>query len=112
MTAPNIHTDPDTGEQFLWNEQMQVWQRIAPAPVDATDHLGAGGRVTSYGYGGPGGSDSPPPVFVSETRKRTSHGLHLFLTIVTGGLWGLFVWLPITLWHKLGPRARTVTRQA
>lgn len=46
---------------------------------------------------------------VTKQRKQTSHGLHLFLTIITGGLWGLLVWLPITLWHKFGPRKRTVT---
>jgi len=49
--------------------------------------------------------------YVSKTRKSTSHGLHLVLTILTAGGWGLLVWLPMTLWHKLGPRRRTVTRQ-
>jgi len=29
--------------------------------------------------------------------KNHSHGLHLFLTIITVGLWGLFVWLPLTI---------------
>lgn len=28
---------------------------------------------------------------------RHSHGLHLFLTIITLGLWGLFVWLPLSI---------------
>lgn len=46
---------------------------------------------------------------VHKSRKSTSHGLHLFLTIITLGMWGLFVWLPITLWHKLGPRKKSVT---
>lgn len=47
---------------------------------------------------------------VSKSRKKTSHGLHLVLTICTVGMWGIFVWLPLTLWHKFGPRKRTVTR--
>jgi hypothetical protein len=47
---------------------------------------------------------------VTKSRKRTSHGLHLVLTVVTFGLWGLLVWLPITLWHKFGPRAKSTTR--
>lgn len=51
-----------------------------------------------------------PHKAVSKTRKKTSHGLHLVLTICTGGIWGLFVWLPLTLWHKFGPRKRTVTK--
>ena len=28
---------------------------------------------------------------------KHSHGLHLFLTIITAGLWGLFVWLPLSI---------------
>lgn len=44
---------------------------------------------------------------VSKTRKSTSHTFHLIMTIITAGLWGLFVWLPIVLWHKFGPRQRT-----
>jgi hypothetical protein len=71
--------------QWTWNPQIQQWQ-----PTQA--------------------AEAYPSRSVSKTRKRTSHGLHLFLTIVTCGVWGLFVWLPITLWHKFGPRARTVTR--
>lgn len=47
---------------------------------------------------------------VTKSRKSTSHGLHLFLTIITGGVWGLLVWLPITLWHAWGPRRKAVTR--
>jgi hypothetical protein len=48
----------------------------------------------------------------SETkhRKRTSHGLHLFLTIITLGVWGICVWFPLTLWHKFGPRRTVVTK--
>jgi hypothetical protein len=90
MTAPRIHTDPGTGQRYLWNEATQAWEPILDPPP----------------------SEGMPGRYVSKTRKRTSHGLHLFLTIITGGLWGLFVWLPITLWHKMGPRSRTVTHQA
>ncbi|QYN35326.1 hypothetical protein K1T35_44610 [Pseudonocardia sp. DSM 110487] len=47
---------------------------------------------------------------MTKVRKGTSHGLHLFLTIVTVGMWGIFVWLPLTLWHKFGPRRKVVTK--
>jgi hypothetical protein len=47
---------------------------------------------------------------VTESQKHTSHLLHLVLTILTGGLWGVFVWLPLTIWHHIGPRQKTVTR--
>lgn len=51
----------------------------------------------------------PAQVMVTEQRTSTSHGLHLFLTIVTFGAWGFFVWMPITIWHKIGPRSKIVT---
>jgi hypothetical protein len=31
--------------------------------------------------------------------ERTSHGLHLFLTIITLGLWG-FVWIALVILHR------------
>ncbi len=50
-----------------------------------------------------------PTRVVTEAHKKTSHGLHLFLTIITGGVWGLVVWLPITLWHRSHKGEKTVT---
>jgi hypothetical protein len=50
-----------------------------------------------------------PYQMVTTSKKHTSHGLHLFLTIVTGGAWGLLVWLPITIFHK-STREKSVTR--
>lgn len=55
-------------------------------------------------------SNSQPRKAVTKERKSTSHGLHLVLTICTAGMWGLFVWLPLTMWHKVGPRKKVVTR--
>jgi hypothetical protein len=57
-------------------------------------------------------SYAPPPMpskAITKTRKSTSHGLHLVLSICTGGAWALLVWLPLTMWHKMGPRRSTVT---
>jgi hypothetical protein len=51
-----------------------------------------------------------PRKSVTRERKRTSHGLHLFLTIVTAGMWGLFVWIPLVMWHKFGPKKKVVTK--
>jgi hypothetical protein len=45
----------------------------------------------------------------AKSPKHTSHGLHLFLTIITGGAWGLFVWIPITIWNK-STHEKSVTR--
>lgn len=62
---------------------------------------------------------APAPVYVQQAaptqmvtykRKRTSHLFHLVMTILTGGLWGLFVWLPLTAWHSMGPKKREKTR--
>lgn len=66
-----------------------------------------------YPYGPP--QQQPYPMYVgpyqavTRSRKSTSHGLHLFLTICTCGMWGVFVWLPITIWHAFGRRNRSTT---
>ena len=36
--------------------------------------------------------------------KDHNHILHLILTILTGGLWGLFVWLPLVIFSGLKRR--------
>jgi hypothetical protein len=40
--------------------------------------------------------------------KEHSHLLHLLLTIFTLGLWGLFVWLPLSIFGGLKRRMVTV----
>jgi len=47
---------------------------------------------------------------VTKVRKNTSHTFHLVMTIITAGVWGLLVWLPIVMWHKFGPRKKIVTK--
>lgn len=57
-------------------------------------------------------SYAPPPMpskAVTKSRKSTSHGFHLFMSIITCGIWALCVWWPLTMWHKMGPRRKTVT---
>lgn len=46
---------------------------------------------------------------VTYQRKQTNHTLHLILTVLTGGLWGVLVWLPITLINGFR-REKSVTR--
>jgi hypothetical protein len=50
-----------------------------------------------------------PYTMVTASHKSTSHGLHLFLTIITGGVWGV-VWICMTLWHRSHKAENTVTR--
>ncbi len=42
-----------------------------------------------------------PHRMVTKTRKHTSHTFHLIMTILTAGAWGLFVWLPITIYNSM-----------
>lgn len=44
-----------------------------------------------------------------KVRKSTSHTFHLIMTICTFGMWGLFVWWPITWWHAMGPKKKVTT---
>jgi len=46
---------------------------------------------------------------VSRVPVRTSHLFHLVMSVLTCGLWALFVWLPITLLNRMSSR-RVVTR--
>lgn len=39
-------------------------------------------------------------MMVTKSKTQTSHTFHLLMTIFTAGLWGLFVWLPITVIHQ------------
>jgi hypothetical protein len=39
--------------------------------------------------------------------RRPNHLLHLILSVVTGGFWALFVWLPIAIFG--GEKRKTVT---
>lgn len=104
-----------------YQPQDQVPPQYAPTP--AYPQQPAPQPAYGYGYGqSPAAPQAPAAVVVNvtqsaarrkavvKTRKNTSHGLHLVLTICTGGGWGIFVWLPLTMWHKYGPRQKTVTR--
>jgi hypothetical protein len=73
--------------------------RAEPVIVQVTQQV----TQTAHGTHGPSRSET-------KQRKRTSHGLHLFLTIITLGVWGVCVWFPLTLWHKFGPRRTVVTK--
>lgn len=67
--------------------------------------VGYRARMTQHPSGPP-----LPAYAITKQRRRTSHGLHLFLTMITGGAWGLLVWLPLTMWHKMGPKQKVKTR--
>lgn len=67
-----------------------VWtQHIAPPPTHAPPSV----QQNVY-VGG-------PSRMVTRTRKQTSHTFHLIMTLLTGGAWGLFVWLPITIYNSM-----------
>lgn len=75
------------------------------------------GQTERWWDGATWGPQTRPRVTTTQVPRRavtyqprhTNHVLHLILTILTGGLWGLFVWLPITFLHKLS-REKIVTR--
>lgn len=54
-----------------------------------------------------------PPAYPEPMRSvprrpdHTGHTTHLFLTIITAGVWGVIVWLPLTLRHKRRHARRT-----
>jgi hypothetical protein len=49
-----------------------------------------------------------PTSSVHYEKQPMAHTMHLILTILTAGMWGLFVWLPLGLLHSMS-RGRKVT---
>src|SRR6266516_3177488 len=60
--------------------------------------------ITRYGYRVESQSDSQAVIVRGH---RPNHLLHMLLTILTAGFWGLFVWLPIAIFG--GERRRVLT---
>lgn len=50
-----------------------------------------------------------PRMSVTHVPQRTSHPFRLIMTLLTGGLWAPFVWLPVTIINRMSSR-RVVTR--
>lgn len=70
------------GAQRWWDGQ--VWtEHVQPQP----------GAVPQQQFAAPVYVNNAPGKFY-----KTSHGLHLFLTIITFGLWG-FVWIGVGLYN-------------
>ena len=42
-----------------------------------------------------------PRQSVTRVPVKTNHVLHLILTILTAGIWGIFVWLPLGLINSM-----------
>lgn len=42
---------------------------------------------------------APTQVPVQRKVYKTSHGFHLIMTLLTFGLWGLFVWIPVGIYN-------------
>lgn len=53
---------------------------------------------------------APPRIHKAITKQpvKTSHGFHLVMSILTCGLWAVFVWLPMTIINSLSHK-RVVT---
>lgn len=52
----------------------------------------------------------PPQQGIVKVRTQTNHTFHLLMTIFTCSAWAFFVWIPMILWHKLGPKRKIVTK--
>lgn len=85
---------PDVQRWSTWDGREWVW--ASPPPP-----AGMQPAAQQPAYVGPHTS-------VTRVKDPMPHTMHLILTILTGGLWGLFVWLPLGLLHNLS-RGRKVT---
>ena len=92
--APGWYPDPHGIVRF-WDGYQWTGQVAPPQPH-------AQSQVNVY-------AAPMPQMMVTHSNKRTSHGLHLFLTIITGGVWGV-VWSAMTIWHRSHKGEQTITR--
>lgn len=86
--GPGWYADPNGlptlrwWDGHTWTDQLAPMQQQAPEPREQ--------------------------IIVTKSPMRTSHGLHLFLTIITCGLW-LPVWFLLTITHKFD-KEKSVSR--
>jgi hypothetical protein len=126
VTAPEHWRPPASPHPVTPPPQPGQWPPATPqqlSPYHPQDGSTAPGAIQgyTYGYGQPGypappGPPYPPQITVSPNinvvaapsmhqgvaigtgrYRRTSHGFHLVMTVLTGGLWGLCVWLPLVI---------------
>jgi len=50
-----------------------------------------------------------PTQSVTLERRGTNHLFHLVMSILTVGVWAIFVWLPVVIVRNLMPKRRVVT---
>lgn len=58
----------------------------------------------------PGFPQQFPQKTVWKERKQTSHTFHLLMSVLTCGLWALFVWGPMAAWNAWGPKHKRTQR--
>lgn len=92
---------PPTGGEYL-PEQVADPTLPRPAAYDLPTHRVTQSTPPTYQAGPPVYYGQPPvqqTVIVNQSGKRTSHGLHLFLSIISGGLW-IPVWIIVTIVNR------------
>lgn len=52
---------------------------------------------------------TPLPRAVTRTRKRTRHGFHAVMSVLTGGMWAVTVWPACAAWNRWGPAEVSTT---
>jgi hypothetical protein len=90
-----------TPEQWARLAPTQQWQHMArfgppppgwPVPAPSMPYLVRPAPAVNVTIG--------QSVTVLAGHRRIRHGPHLLMTILTGGLWGLLVWLPIVIFKR------------
>jgi hypothetical protein len=80
---------------------MSAWSKMLDVVAPYEDVQPARQQRHVYVQQGPTSS-------VHYEKQPMAHTMHLLLTILTCGIWGVFVWLPLGLAHSMS-RGRKVT---
>lgn len=51
----------------------------------------------------------PPQALVTRRRKNTAHAFHIFMSVITGGVWFIFVYGPLLLIRSIHKQKEVTT---
>lgn len=107
MSTTGWHPDPKGEHELRYHDGTDWTADVSDAGVQAREALSATEReqilereTVKIIAGGANVLSQSATEVVYSVGKRPNHLLHLVLSLVTVGLWALFVWLPLGLFSK------------
>jgi hypothetical protein len=110
--TPPPEQSPPRHQQFHHPQFSKPYLRQQPFDFEHPNRFGPPPTMPQPPIQGPAMPYPPQAVpyrALTKSRTKTSHTFHLIMTLCTCSVWAWFVWIPMILWHKFGPKTKTVT---